>query len=45
MSLLTLIKKQQDALDEARSLGAYDSGTIARAQKLLDAGSLRRGGL
>ncbi len=36
---------QQDALDEARSLGAYDSGTIARAQKLLDAGALRRDGL
>lgn len=40
-----LAEVQQDALDEARSLGAYDSGTIARAQKLLDAGSLRRGGL
>jgi CPA1 family monovalent cation:H+ antiporter len=36
---------QQDALDEARSLGAYDSGTIARAQKLLDAGALHRDGL
>ncbi|WP_210388890.1 hypothetical protein [Brachybacterium sp. HMSC06H03] len=40
-----LAEVQQDGLEEARSLGAYDSGTIARAQKLLDAGSLRRGGL
>ena len=32
---------QQDALNEARSLGAYDSRTIARAQTMLDAGAAR----
>ncbi|HLQ81744.1 MAG TPA: sodium:proton antiporter [Brachybacterium sp.] len=32
---------QQDALNEARSLGAYDSRTIARAQLMLDAGATR----
>lgn len=40
-----LLEVQQDALNEARSIGAYDSGTIARAQRMLDAGAARRGGL
>ena len=38
-----LLDVQQDALNEARSIGAYDSRTIARAQKMLDAGATRRG--
>ncbi|MGO1258939.1 MAG: hypothetical protein ACTMII_08310, partial [Brachybacterium sp.] len=40
-----LLEVQQDALNEARSIGAYDFGTIARAQRMLDAGAARRGGL
>ena len=40
-----LAEVQQDALDEARSLGAYDSRTIGRAQKMLDSRALRRDGL
>lgn len=32
---------QQDALNEARSVGAYDSRTISRAQSVLDATSTR----
>ncbi|ATG56540.1 peptidase [Brachybacterium ginsengisoli] len=35
---------QQDALDEARSTGSYDSHTIKRAQKQLDQGSVRLSG-
>lgn len=33
---------QQDALNEARSIGAYDSGIITRAQTMLDDGTTRR---
>ncbi|GAA4526643.1 sodium:proton antiporter [Brachybacterium paraconglomeratum] len=40
-----LLEVQQDALNEARSIGAYDSHTIARAQRMLDAGTARRGTL
>lgn len=40
-----VLDAQQDALNEARSIGAYDSGTIGRAQKMLDAGAARRGGV
>lgn len=35
---------QQDALDEARSTGSYDSHTIKSAQKRLDQGSVRLSG-
>ena len=41
--LQLLLDVQQDALNEARSIGAYDSRTIAAAQRVLDAGSTRRG--
>src|SRR5690606_23908458 len=41
--LQLLLDVQQDALNEARSIGAFDSRTIAAAQRLLDAGSAQRG--
>ncbi|HEX7351921.1 sodium:proton antiporter [Brachybacterium sp.] len=36
-----ILDAQQDALNEARSTGAYDSTTVKRAQKQLDQGSVR----
>ena len=38
-----LLEVEQDALNEARSIGAYDSRTIAAAQRVLDAAATRRG--
>nr|WP_209905420.1 sodium:proton antiporter [Brachybacterium sacelli] len=40
-----LLDAQQDALNEARSTGSYDSVTIKRAQKQLDQGSVRFAGI
>ncbi|MGY5764708.1 cation:proton antiporter [Brachybacterium sp. DNPG3] len=39
--LQALMDAQQDALNEARSMGGYDSRTIAAAQKQLDQGMAR----
>lgn len=36
-----ILDAQQDALDEARSTGSYDSNTVKRAQRQLDQGSVR----
>ncbi|MGP5362871.1 cation:proton antiporter [Brachybacterium tyrofermentans] len=39
-----ILDAQQDALNEARSTGSYDSSTIKTAQKRLDQGSVRASG-
>ena len=39
-----ILDAQQDALNEARSTGSYDSSTIKSAQKRLDQGSVRATG-
>ncbi|MGO2820885.1 MAG: cation:proton antiporter [Brachybacterium tyrofermentans] len=39
-----ILDAQQDALNEARSTGSYDSSTIKTAQKRLDQGSVRATG-
>ncbi|GAA1484790.1 sodium:proton antiporter [Brachybacterium fresconis] len=39
--LQLILDAQQDALNEARSTGSYDSSTIKRAQKQLDQGYVR----
>ncbi|MGO2537095.1 MAG: cation:proton antiporter [Brachybacterium tyrofermentans] len=40
-----ILDAQQDALNEARSTGSYDSSTIKTAQKRLDQGSVRATGI